>query len=675
MTAMLTGENEGKRFRLLEADPWLAPYEGFFLDLHRRAREKEAQLTRGRIPLKDFARAHEWFGVHYRGDQWVLREWAPNARRMYLIGTFSGWQRREEFAFERLEHGQWELRLPSDALHHGDLYRLFLEWSGGSGERIPAYARRVVQDESTKIFSGQIWRPDPYRWRVEEFRRREGPLFIYEAHVGMAQEHERVGWYHEFRTEILPRIVKAGYSAVQLMAIQEHPYYGSFGYQVSSFFAPSSRFGTPEELKELIDAAHEAGLAVYLDVVHSHAVRNEVEGLSRLDGTTYQYFHEGANGYHPLWDSRLFNYGKTEVLHFLLSNVRYWIEEFKFDGFRFDGVTSMLYYDHGLKSGFDNYDRYFGPNLDRDALVYLMLANRVAHAFPGVETTAEDVSGLPGLAAPEADGGFGFDYRLAMGIPDFWIKILKTRRDHEWPVDAMFGELTNRRADEKTISYAESHDQALVGDKTLIFRLLDAEMYWKMRIDQSSLTIDRGLALHRLIRFITAATAANGYLNFMGNEFGHPEWIDFPRAGNHWSYKYARRQWHLVDDPALQYCRLGEFDRRMLELIRTYDLYRYPWPYKHYEHVANQVLLFSRGPLYFIFNFNPSESFPSYALALPRGRYRPVFDTDGWEFGGHGRAAREVTYESRPKDGGSSDYGELQIYLPTRTAIVLIKES
>ncbi|MCU0586007.1 MAG: alpha-amylase family glycosyl hydrolase [Desulfobacterales bacterium] len=505
--------------RLVGCDPLLAPYADVIVRRIARVDAAERRLTGGRIRLADFAAGHEYFGLHRKGRRWVLREWAPSATQIFLIGDFSRWKEDPRFALTRLnERGVWELRLPETALHHGDLYRLKVHWKGGSGDRIPAWARRVVQDPATLIFNAQVWKPKTaYRWRHPRFRRSPAAPLIYEAHAGMAQAEEKIGTWSEFTAKILPRIIAAGYNTLQLMAVQEHPYYGSFGYQVSSFFAASSRFGPPEDLKALVDVAHGAGIAVIMDLVHSHAVSNEVEGLSRFDGTLYQFFHDLPRGRHEAWDSRCFDYGKPEVLHFLLSNCRYWLDDFRFDGFRFDGVTSMLYLDHGIGRNFVGYADYFNDTVDEDALTYLALANRLVHALrPDSLTVAEDVSGMPGLAAPPSEGGFGIDYRFAMGVPDYWIKLIKEVPDERWPMGHLWYELTNRRGEEKSIAYAESHDQALVGDQSIIFRLIGAEMYHHMQAADASLRVDRGMALHKMIRLITLAGGGLGYLNFMG---------------------------------------------------------------------------------------------------------------------------------------------------------------
>jgi len=667
---------EGRLSRLLESDPYLTPFSDSIRRRLERIEETEQRLTQGKISLADFASGHEYFGLHFRRNEWILREWAPNATVIYLIGDPSQWKTRKEYALEKIsDDGVWEIRLTANKLAHGDLYRLRIHWPGGEGNRIPAYARRVVQDPSTLIFNAQVWLPpNPYRWKQPNFRRPDEPPFIYEAHIGMAQEEEKIGSFREFTLRVLPRIVSAGYNTLQLMAIQEHPYYGSFGYQVSSFFAPSSRYGTPEDLKMLIDTAHSEGLTVIMDLIHSHSVSNEVEGLSRFDGTLFQYFHDGPRGKHEAWDSRCFDYGKYQVLHFLLSNCRYWLDDFRFDGFRFDGITSMLYLHHGLGRAFTSYNDYFDGSVDADALTYLALANRLIHDIrPDVITLAEDVSGMPGLAVSQSEGGFGFDYRFAMGVPDYWIRLTKDRKDEDWPIGHLWHELINRRKDEKTISYAESHDQALVGDRTLIFRLIGTEMYDHMRIDDDNLQVARGIALHKMIRLITLATAGHGYLNFMGNEFGHPEWIDFPREGNNWSFKYARRQWHLVDDVNLKYHLLARFDRDMIAVAKTYGLFDSPVLQLLHEHSADKVIIFRRGELVFAFNFHPDHSYTDYRFEAPPGIYWMILDCDAPEYGGHGRLMPRQKHFTITDDSLARHV--LSLYLPSRSAFVLCRST
>lgn len=667
-----------KTLKIVKNDPYLQPYESALDGRYEYALRKEKELTGGHQSLSDFASGYLYFGLHKTQKKWIFREYAPNATEIYLIGDFNNWQQGPEYQLKNIGGGVWEIELPLRAMRHGDLYKLMMHWESGFGERIPAWATRVVQDDMTKIFSAQVWAPSrKYEFKHKSFKPNRGPLLIYECHIGMAGEKEGISTYKEFRENVLPRIYRDGYNCIQIMAIQEHPYYGSFGYHVSNFFAASSRFGTPEELKELIDEAHGLGIAVVMDIVHSHSVKNTKEGLGMFDGTPYLYFHNGGRREHPAWDSLCFDYGKNSVLHFLLSNCKYWMDEYKFDGYRFDGVTSMLYLSHGLGENFTSYDDYFNGNQDGDAICYLTLANKLIHEHnKNAITIAEDMSGMPGLAAKIEDGGMGFDYRLAMGIPDYWIKTIKEVDDRNWNVSSIFWELTNHRQDEHTISYAESHDQALVGDKTIIFRLIDADMYWHMSKIAGGTTymVDRGLALHKMLRLVTLSTINGGYLNFMGNEFGHPEWIDFPREGNGWSHKYARRQWHLVDDHDLKYHWLGDFDREMIELVRDVKNFQSIPIIELWKKEDDQVLAFERKDLVFVFNFNPTQSFTDYGIIIGKGAYKTVLNTDAKEFGGFGLSDDSVLHFTQKDKNLDGDKEWLRLYLPARSAIVMRKQ-
>ena len=659
-----------KEPELIKNDPWLEPYRDVIVRRQENALAREEALT-GSGSLQSFASGHLYFGLHPGPDGWVMREWAPNATGIFLVGTFNDWQVSNDYRFEKLDHGSWEIRLDKESMSHGDNYKLLVRWEGGEGERIPAWCNRVVQDPDSKVFDAQVWMPDqPYRWKnplpdLVGFQ----PL-IYEGHIGMATEEHKVGTYTEFREKVLPHIVRGGYNTLQIMAIQEHPYYGSFGYHVSNFFAPSSRFGTPEELKQLIDEAHGHGMAVIMDIVHSHAVKNENEGLGRFDGDPGQFFHPGDRREHVAWDSLCFDYGKNEVSHFLLSNVNFWLTEFRFDGFRFDGVTSMLFYDHGLERDFTSYDFYFDGGQDEDAITYLSLANKMMQEIrPGAISIAEDMSGFPGLAVPVEKGGIGFNFRLAMGTPDYWIKTIKERSDEQWNMPEIYHELTSKRADEKTVGYAESHDQALVGDKTIIFRLIDKEMYWHMHKGSQNLVVDRGMALHKMIRLITAASAGNGYLNFMGNEFGHPEWIDFPREGNNWSYQYARRQWSLIENQSLRYHFLSDFDREMLGVLSRFRIYSASCNHVKTDQ-GDLVIAFERNGLLLVFNFHPSQSYTDYGLAVDAGKYSTLLCTDQPEFGGFGRFDSGMIHRTQVERSFGLKQN-LKLYLPSRSAIVL----
>lgn len=648
-------------------DPLLLPYLSIIRGRHQHFIDTLRIVQGDASRLADACNSHLYYGLHRNNTEWVLREWAPNATAIFLLCDDNDWQKNNYYSFTKLNDQDWELRLPANILHHEMLYKLLVEWEGGSGERIPSHTTRAVQDDYTKVFSAQVWCPDhPYHWQHPRPKAAPHPL-IYEAHIGMSTEHQRVSTFIEFRLYVLPRIAALGYNTIQLMAIQEHPYYGSFGYQVANFFAVSSRFGTPEELKELIDAAHGLGIRVLLDIVHSHSVSNEAEGLSLFDGTDYLYFHRGERGKHPAWDSRCFDYGKPQVLNFLLSNCKYWLEEFRFDGFRFDGVTSMIYYDHGLGKAFTDYSFYYDGNEDDDALVYLTMANQLIHElYPEALTIAEEMSGLPGLASPISEQGMGFDYKLSMGIPDYWIKLLKEVPDEQWHVGDIYYELTNKRAEERTISYAESHDQALVGDKTIFFRLTDKEVYTGMSVFDHSLIIDRAMALHKMIRLITLATAGGGYLAFMGNEWGHPEWIDFPRQGNNWSYAHARRLWSLVDNTDLKFKYLNAFDSAMIHFATESNILDYE-PRVLVRDIERQLLVFERCGYLFVFSFNPTTSYTDYQFDVPAGKYITVLNTDNPAFGGDNRIDERVEHFTQY----TGKENLLSLYIPARIGFVL----
>ncbi len=655
----------------LDADSYLEPFLPQLKQRQKKIAEFEQRLLDKAESLIDFASAHNYYGLHRSATGWIFREWAPNATAMWLVGDFSNWQRDERWQLQRLpDSADWEIRLPADSLDHGMHYALDIAWKGGHGRRIPAYANYVVQDSETLLFSAVIWQPKE-RFSFSAPRpSRPKQLFIYEAHVGMAQEKGGIGNFNEFRENILPRIAESGYNTIQLMAIMSHPYYASFGYHVANFFSIASRFGTPDEFKALVDAAHAMGLRVIIDLVHSHAVKNEVEGLGCFDGTVHQYFHSGERGRHHAWDSLCFNYSKPEVVHFLLSNCRFWLEEYNLDGFRFDGITSMLYHHHGLNHTFTGYQDYFDSSVDEEALYYLTLSNKLIHQLrTDAVTIAEDVSGMVGLAAPVSEGGCGFDYRLAMGVTDYWFKLFD-RPDETWPIGELWYELTNRRADEQTVSYLECHDQAIVGGQSAIFRLIGDAMYHAMHQAIPNLRVARGIALHKMARLATLSTAGHGYLNFIGNEFGHPEWVDFPREGNNWSYHYARRQWSLSDNPKLHYHALKLFDQAMLDLANRFQLLT-AVPQLITIDDNDKLLVFERHGLIFCFNFHPTLSLTDYPIELLPGSYELLLSSDELHFSGHGRVTAPQKYSTIPTVQNNTLRHLLQIYLPCRTALVL----
>ncbi|KAI9854758.1 MAG: alpha-1,4-glucan branching enzyme [Trichoglossum hirsutum] len=670
---------------VVQLDPWLEPYKYTLRSRFDKAQEWLRKIDEVEGGLEKFSRGFEKFGfnVHENGDV-TYHEWAPNAVEASLTGDFNSWS-REANPMKKNNFGVWEVTLPArdgePIIPHNTKVKISMVTPTGDRiERLPAWITRVTQEISVSpVYDAIFWNPPKAECYAFKNARPPKPKSarVYEAHVGISTSQSKVGSYKEFTKCVLPRIERLGYNVIQLMAIMEHPYYASFGYQVTNFFAASSRYGTPDELKELIDTAHGMGITVLLDVVHSHACKNVLDGLNLFDGTDHLYFHEGAKGRHELWDSRLFNYGNHEVLRFLLSNLRFWMDEYHFDGFRFDGVTSILYTHHGIGTGFSGgYHEYFGPGVDEEGVVYLMLANEMLHRlYPDCITIAEDVSGMPALCLALSLGGIGFDYRLAMAIPDMWIKLLKEKKDDEWDMGAICFTLTNRRHGEKTIGYAESHDQALVGDKSILMWLCDKELYTHMStLTEFTPIIERGLSLHKLIRLITHGLGGEGYLNFEGNEFGHPEWLDFPRAGNNNSFLYARRQWNLVDDHLLRYKFLNEFDAVMQRMEEKYGWLHAPQAHINLKHEVDKVVVFERAGLLWVFNFHPTDSFADYRIGVEQsGTYKIVLNSDSLRFGGLGRIDEGTRFFTTAFEwNGRKNY--TQVYVPTRAAIVLALE-
>lgn len=668
---------------LLKVDPYLHDFQdeisrryGVFLDYQRRIEECGG--------MEAFTTSYKEFGLNVQPDNSVkCLEWAPAAERLSLIGDFNKWDQNAN-VYKKEEHGKWSLVIPANAdgscpIPHNSVIKIAVTRNGQTNFKLSPWATYVTcpHPKETVIYHQNFWNP-PERYTFKEARpARPASLRIYEAHVGISSHEGKINTYRAFADEVLPRIKGQGYNAIQLMAVMEHVYYASFGYQVSNFFAVSSRCGTPEDLKYLVDKAHSLGIFMLLDVVHSHASKNVEDGLNQWDGSNGGYFHDNARGFHSLWDSRLFDYTQIETLRFLLSNVRWWVEEYGFDGFRFDGVTSMIYHSHGMNDSFcGGYPMYFGLNADTDSLVYLMLANDFLHKkYPFMVTIAEEVSGMPGICRPVEEGGQGFDYRLAMALPDMWIKLLKHTSDDDWKIEDIVFNLENRRYAEKHVAYAESHDQALVGDKTIAFWLMDKEMYDFMSCD-SPLTpiIDRGLALHKLIRLITLGLGGEAWLNFIGNEFGHPEWLDFPRVGNGESFHYARRQFNLVDAEYLRYKFLNNWDREMMLLEERTGFLHKGYAYTSWKHDGDKVVVFERGGLVFVINLHPNKSFADYSIGVNNpGRYHIALNSDDEKFGGHSRIDNNTKFHTSD-DGYAGRRHRLQVYIPCRSAIVLEKE-
>ena len=648
-------------------------------------KNKLNEIERNEGSLENFANSYQRYGVHLQpNNDIVYREYAPSAKGISLFGEFNGWNRDQYWA-KRDEFGCWTLTIPNNngqpAIHHNTKIKCNVVLPDNSrADRNPIWSRYLIQDKGTFLFDAVFWNPpSQYNWTFSGHMSRPHSLRIYEAHVGMSSNEEKVSTYREFADNIIPRIKRNNYTAIQLMAIAEHADYASFGYHVTNFFAVSSRCGTPEDLKYLIDKAHQNGLFVLIDIVHSHASSNVADGINYWDGTDYLYFHGGSRGYHSQWNSRLFNYSSYETLRFLLSNCAFWLNEFHFDGFRFDGVTSILYKNHGINYGFSGaYHEYFCDNSDEDGAVYTMLANYLIHKIhPDAITVAEDVSGMPFLCLPIHERGFAFDYRLNMSICDKWIHLLKNLKDEQWEMGSIVFSCTFRRPGEKHIGYCESHDQSIVGDKTISMWLMDKEIYWNMSCSgKRSIIIDRGIALHKMIRMVTFALGGEAYLNFMGNEFGHPEWVDFPRPGNDFSYYRCRRRWDLCDNHFLRYKFLYNWDLAMMCLDDVFNVLNDGRLVIISQDEKDKLLIFQKGDLLFVFNFHPCNSYENYRVGTGWSTpHKIVLDTDEGRFFGTNRLdyGHKTPFPSVNQPWMNESH-YIQMYLPSRTCIILCAE-
>jgi 1,4-alpha-glucan branching enzyme len=661
-------------------DATLAAYRDF---LERRARRFTGELKRivaAYGSLRAYAALHTNLGIHKirRTDgtfSWRLREYMPNAEDLWLTTDRLNFQRHASYRFRRLENGVFQLSLPEDALAHGTYMELRVKPrkrgpEQGALRRVPAFATWVEQDAVLPSqWCARLWAPEkPYRFR---HRRPAKAVFprIYEAHVGMAQsalarQGQSVGSYRDFAADMLPRIRDAGYTAVQLMGILEHPLYRSYGYQVSSYFAPSSRFGTPDEFRGLVDAAHGLSLMVILDIPHGHACANTEQGIAAYDGSRYLF-----SGEHNQWGTPSFDYAQEMTRRFLLSNCRYWLEEFRVDGFRFDAVGNMIYADHGVDDDFSHVGRcFYGgnglPRADENGELYLCLANALIRRIrPQALSIAEEFSGMPGLTCPPKEGGLGFDYRFAMGIPDYWEKCIESPRD----MGSLWYETTNHRPYDRTVSYVECHDQCINGHDAMIWRLIGKDMYDYMAVFTDNWNTSRGLAFYRLMRLVTLCTADAGYLNFMGDEFGHPEWLD--------DESRAHRQWHLAGRADLKYAGLAAWDRAQMTLVagRLPDFQQQPL--FRFIHEDDRILAFERGRLLFVFNFHELQAKTNLLFAVTPGKYVERLSSDETAFAGKGNlcvGVPPVEHFTRVLDHRHEQ--DVSLYLPPMTALVLHRE-
>ncbi|XP_058788144.1 1,4-alpha-glucan-branching enzyme 3, chloroplastic/amyloplastic [Vicia villosa] len=554
---------------------------------------------------------------------------------------------------------------------HGSKYRVYFNTTNGPLERVPAWATYVQPELDGRQAYAIHWEPPPedvYKWKNQSPKVPKS-LRIYEAHIGISGSEPKISSFNDFTDKTLPYIKEAGYNAIQLIGVVEHKDYFTVGYRVTNFYATSSRYGTPDDFKRLVDEAHGLGLLVFMEIVHSYAAADEMVGLSLFDGSNDCYFHSGKRGQHKFWGTRMFKYGDVDVLHFLLSNLNWWIEEYQIDGFQFHSLSSMIYTHNGFASFTGDLEEYSNQYVDKDALLYLIMANEILHVLhPNIITIAEDATYYPGLCEPTSQGGLGFDYYVNLSAPEMWSTFLETVPDHEWSMTKIVNTLVSKKENaNKMLLYAENHNQSISGRRSLA-EVLFGEIDEHSEHYKESLL--RGSSLHKMIRLITLTIGGRAYMNFMGNEFGHPKRVEFPTSSNDYSYSLANRQWDLLEKDGV-HRDLFTFDKDMMRLDKNERVLSRGFPSFHHVNDSSKVISYVRGPLLFIFNFHPTDSYDSYTVGVEEaGEYQLILNTDEIKYAGQG-ILRENQYFQRTISKRVDGHRNcIEVQLPSRTAQV-----
>ncbi|CAL5392773.1 unnamed protein product [Camellia sinensis] len=533
------------------------------------------------------------------------------------------------------------LKKYTPAIPHGSKYRVYFNTPDGPLERIPAWAPYVLPDADGKQAFAVHWEPPPecvYKWK---HKHPEAPksLRIYECHIGISGSEPKIASFNDFTEKVLPHVKDAGYNVIQLIGLVEHKDYFTIGYRATNLFAVSSRYGTPDDFKRLVDEAHGLGLLVFLDIVHSYSAADEMVGLSLFDGSNDCYFHTGKRGYHKFWGTRMFKYGDIDVLHFLLSNLNWWVVEYQIDGFQFHSLASMIYTHNGFASFTGDMEEYCNQYVDKDALIYLILANEILHALhPSIITIAEDATLYPGLSEPTSLGGLGFDYFVNLSASEMWSSLLENVPDSDWSMSKIVSTLVgNRHSADKMLLYAENHNQSISGGRSFAEILFGETM--EHASDKRALLF-RGCSLHKMIRLITFTIGGHAYLNFMGNEFGHPKRVEFPMESNNFSFSLANRRWDLLENGV--HSELLYFDKDMMNMDENERILSRGLPNIHHVNDTTMVTSYSRGPLLFIFNFHPTTSYENYSVGVEEaGEYQVILNTDEKKYGGQALIAQD----------------------------------
>ena len=577
--------------------------------------------------------------THNGVDGTLFAVWAPSAREVFVIGSFNDWNRKSHRLFPRLDSsGIWEGFIPHVKV--GDIYKyLILSEHGEELEKGDPYARSWEVPPKT---ASVVWE-SRYQWNDSGWMRErhahnslQAPISVYEMHYASWRRHENHHSlsYREMAVELVNYLKEMGYTHVEFMPLMEHPFDGSWGYQICGYFAPTSRFGTPEDFKFLIDSLHNAQIGVLLDWVPSH-YPGDAHGLYRFDGSHLYEHADPRQGFHPDWNSYIFNFGRFEVRNFLLSNALYWFREFHIDGIRVDAVASMLYLDYSRNEG-EWVPNIYGGRENLEAIDFLRALNASIYAeFPDVQTIAEESTSYPMISRPVDMGGLGFGMKWMMGWMNDTLEYFKRdpiHRSHHH--NAITFSLTY--AFSENFMLPLSHDEVAHGKGSLLNRMPGDE--WQ-----------RFAQLRALYGYMF--THPGSKLLFMGGEFGQ---------GHEWNHD-SQLDWWVLDFPFHK--GIQALIKALNQLLKSepalyeenYSQSGFQWiDYgDHQNSVISYLRLNHKGDeqLLVACNFTP-QTHQRYLLGAPEGRWKRIFSSDEEIFGGTGHhPADEVRTENIPAHG------------------------
>ena len=604
-------------------------------------------------------KCYEYFGCHKAEGGHVFRTWAPNARAVYITGEFCGWDPRR-WPMEKISDGGiWEVTIPG--LNQYDLYKIVVE--SPDGELLYHADPYASHNETRPGTASKVYDLPDYQWGdaawMEERRKADivnRPMNIYEMHAGSWKKGEdgETLDYERLADELIPYIQEMGYTHIELMPLSEYPFDGSWGYQVTGYFAPTSRYGTPEMMMRFIDRCHQAGIGVLMDWVPAHFPR-DAHGLRRFDGTPCYEYADPRKGEHPDWGTMIFDYGRGEVISFLISSAANWADRYHIDGLRVDAVASMLYLDYGKKDG-NWMPNIYGGNWNLEAIELLKRFNNYLHsAFPGVVTIAEESTAFPKVTHPVDEDGLGFDFKWNMGWMNDTIRYMQT--------DPFFRKgVHNNLTFSLTYAFSEnyilplSHDEVVHGKASLI-----GKMPGEYEVKFAN--------LRAYIAYMYAHPGKK--LVFMGSEMAQfDEWseektigwdlLKFDMHRKFWEFSKALCRFYRETSPfweedgswdGFDWLSCDNAEQNIISFLRR-------------DHAGNELIV--------VCNFS-SVTREKYRIGVPRrGRYDELFSTDNADFGGSGTLNGQVYTKQAPMHGRPCC---VELTLPAFSTIFLYKKA